>query len=123
MNVRTEMADTEQACPWENGTLGDSVEHAVPVSREHAKEVDDSLGLQMISIRLPKRLIEDLKLLAEKEGLGYQPLIRRQLLRYVAGEFRNMAHGYAVPSFLSVDQTGEPPCDDESPPARRVAAG
>jgi len=111
MNTNTDLAQAEQACPWENGELGNSVAHAVPVSREHAKAVDDSLGLQMISIRLPKQLIEDLKLLADKEGLGYQPLIRRVLLRYTAGEFRNMAHGYALPPCVEVpvaEQESEP---------------
>ena len=46
---------------WENGTLGNDeafVEIATDIT---SKEVDDMLALQMISIRLQKSLIQDLK--------------------------------------------------------------
>jgi hypothetical protein len=82
---------TEAECRWEAGDLGSSLDHAVPVSRGHASAVDDSLGMQMISIRLPKSLIEDLKYFAEREGLGYQPLMRKVLLRYASHEYKNLA--------------------------------
>lgn len=91
MSKRTEMAVTDQQCPWESGELGASVKHAKPVSREHTAAVDESLGLQMISIRLQKSLIDDLKYLADREGLGYQPLMRRVLVRYAAHEFKMIA--------------------------------
>lgn len=52
--------------------------------KELSQEVDDSLGLQVITIRLQKTLIEDLKELARKEGLGYQPLMRQILTKAVA---------------------------------------
>ena len=80
-------------CQWQRGELGLSAEHAVAAPEELEREVDDALGLQPISIRLPKGLIEDMKLIAQKEGLGYQPLIRRVLLRFAEMEFRSMAHG------------------------------
>lgn len=76
---------------WDEGTLGLSEEHAVAAPGELEAQVDESLRLQMISIRLQKDLIEDLKLIAGKESLGYQPLIRRVLQRFVAAEFRSMA--------------------------------
>lgn len=91
MKKKTVVAVTEPECPWETGELGNSVEHAKPVSREHDAAVDESLGLQMISIRLQKALIEDLKYFAEREGLGYQPLIRRILMRYVSHEYKAIA--------------------------------
>lgn len=77
---------------WDSGELGMSAEHAVAAPESVSDEVDEALGLQPISIRLPKRLIEDLKLIARKEGLGYQPLVRRVLLRFAEAEFRSMAH-------------------------------
>lgn len=77
---------------WDTGELGSSAEHAVAAPEGLDVEIDEALGLQPISIRLPKRLIEDLKLIARKEGLGYQPLVRRVLLRFAEAEFRSMAH-------------------------------
>jgi uncharacterized protein (DUF4415 family) len=67
---------------WDNRELGASAEHIGVVSDDEEKSIDDGLGLQLISIRLNKTLIEQLKGLAKLEGLGYQPLIRHVLTKY-----------------------------------------
>lgn len=82
---------------WESGRLGTAREHAAARSAEQEKAVDDALELQLISIRLPKAMIEDLKFLAEREGLGYQPLVRRVLKRFIEGEFKSIARERATP--------------------------
>lgn len=102
---------------WDSGELGLSAEHAVVAEAGVEREVDDAFGLQMISIRLPKRLIEDLKLIAGKEGLGYQPLIRTVLLRFAEAEFRNMAHERLAATVQAQKQ--EPALENEP----RVAVG
>lgn len=53
-------------------------------------EVEHSLGLQMISIRLQKRLIDELKFISTAHGIGYQPLIRDILSRFVAHEVKQI---------------------------------
>lgn len=53
----------------------------VPMHRE--KKIENDLGLQMISIRLQKVLIDELKQLAFEAGIGYQPYIRQLLTRHV----------------------------------------
>lgn len=68
---------------WESGQLGASEEHVKPVSPERTKEIQDALGLQPVTVRLQKELVEQLKVMAKKEGLGYQPFIRHILTRYV----------------------------------------
>lgn len=68
---------------WESGQLGASEEHVRAVSPEKTKEIQDALGLQPVTVRLQKELVEQLKVLAKKEGLGYQPFIRHILTRYV----------------------------------------
>jgi hypothetical protein len=45
-------------------------------------KINDALELHPISIRLNKSLIEDLKMIADLNGLGYQPLIRQVLTRF-----------------------------------------
>jgi hypothetical protein len=87
------------------------VNDAAPVELESA--VDEALAMQLISIRLPKRLIDDLKLIANKEGLGYQPLMRRVLVRFVSAELRAMARAelgeeQAPSAVLPVDCEDEP---------------
>ena len=63
------------------------------ISTTHATMIDQSLGLQMISVRLQKKLIDQLKQLAEDDGIGYQPLIRQILQRYVSGNFQKRSKG------------------------------
>jgi predicted DNA binding CopG/RHH family protein len=75
--------NTEQ---WEDGTLGQSAEHVGVVSVDEELEIDDALGLQLVSVRLQKTLIKDLKELAVKEGLGYQPYLRQILTKYVRNQ-------------------------------------
>lgn len=50
------------------------------------------LALQPISIRLSKGLIQDLKDIAQLHGLGYQPLIKQILTRFVESEKRMLAN-------------------------------
>lgn len=86
------MSDTKELeCPWESGVLGTSVEHAEAAPEDVERDLDEALALQMISIRLPRRMIDDLKFIAAREGLGYQPLIRRVLTRFTTAEFRAIA--------------------------------
>jgi len=79
-------------CRWESGELGFSVEHARPVSREHETAIDDALGLQLVPVRLPKALLEELELIACEQGLGCHALIRRVLARFAAAESGKSAH-------------------------------
>ncbi|WP_082033696.1 hypothetical protein [Pseudomonas sp. PI1] len=80
------MSNTEL---WESGELGRSEEHAA-VATGSKQEVDDALGLQLISIRLQKQLVGDLKKIAEYHGVGYQPMIRDLLNRFARSEIKKI---------------------------------
>jgi predicted DNA binding CopG/RHH family protein len=75
---------------WEEGKLGRDKKHAEKADAAAEKALDEALGMQMISIRLQKKLIEDLKIIAKHNGIGYQPLIRQLLTRFVTAEFKSM---------------------------------
>lgn len=75
------IAGTDEA--WDSRELGADPAHAKVASAEHAAALDDALGLQSISIRLPRQLIETYKLIAGHHGIGYQPLMRDILQRFV----------------------------------------
>lgn len=75
----SKIPSTDEA--WESGTLGASMSHATTVPTDIEAAIDASLGLQAISIRLPKQLIEGYKLVAAHHGVGYQPLMRDILQR------------------------------------------
>lgn len=71
-----EYDDTEL---WESRQLGATEEFVRKVSPERERAVDEALGLQPITIRLQKELVEELKVLAKSNGIGYQPYVRQVL--------------------------------------------
>ena len=83
-----EMASKRKAKPdrWDDGRLGRDERFVGVAPAAEELRVDTALGLQMISIRLPARLLEQLKVIAGHNGIGYQPLIRDVLSRFAHGE-------------------------------------
>jgi hypothetical protein len=53
------------------------------IDQAQGKSLADSAAMQPISIRLDRDLIDKLKELAALEGIGYQPLIRQVVTKYV----------------------------------------
>jgi predicted DNA binding CopG/RHH family protein len=84
------MNDKIEMDAWETGELGRSEEHVKVAAPAVCKEVDDSLGLQLVSIRLQKSLIANLKMIAGHHGLAYQPMIRDLLNRFAVSEMKNI---------------------------------
>lgn len=71
---------------WDRGELGRDEQFARRVDGVDEAAIDAALDLQQISIRLQKSLIEDFKRIARLHGLGYQPLMRQVLTRFVDSE-------------------------------------
>ena len=76
--------------------MGADISSTKVASAEITQAINDALGLQMISIRLPKSVIEDFKVLAQIEGVGYQPLMRTALIRYAECESKRVMREYAA---------------------------
>lgn len=79
---------------WESGKLGCDEAHVKVASPEANLALDAATGLKPISIRLPESLIEELKVIADHNDIGYQPLIRKVLQRFTRSELRVMAIKY-----------------------------
>lgn len=80
MSKQMKIEGTTEA--WDAGELGKDEEFVKKSSNINDNEIDEALELQMISIRLQKSLIEDFKMIAKINGIGYQPLIRQILKRF-----------------------------------------
>ena len=78
--------DTDQA--WDERKLGAEAEFVGVAAISHEEALQEALELQAISIRLPKDLVRNYKLIAEFHGIGYQPLMRDVLQRFVAPELK-----------------------------------
>lgn len=75
---------------WDNRDLGASEEHAVVSSTVNEETLNASLGMQTISLRMPSDLLVDLKLIAKLHGIGYQPLMKQIMQRFVICEMKQM---------------------------------
>jgi len=88
------LADLEldDATQWESRELGADPKFArstsVPASFHEL--LNKSNNMQMISIRLPKDLINDLKNISTSQKMGYQALVREVLKRFVDAEKKIM---------------------------------
>lgn len=100
---------TEEA--WDDRLLG-ADEEFVAVSREDEHEINEELGLKMISIRLEQSLIEDFKAIATINGLGYQTLMRQALKRFAESEkkliVRELASQMAAEAKAAVKNAKQP---------------
>jgi len=80
--------DTTEA--WEDGELGRDKQFVEVADDSHEVALSEALEMQAISIRLPKDLIQQYKLIAGFHGVGYQPLMRDILHRFVPGALREI---------------------------------
>lgn len=101
-------------------SVGTVEEHVAVASSELSIGLDDALDLQPISIRLQRDLIDNLKALARLNGLGYQPLIRQVLTRWVDCELKSMLQNkVATQDAKQADMSGGSATEDV--PMRKAA--
>lgn len=83
---------TEEA--WDEGLLGSDEAFVGQLSEEDAAAdfalINESMGLQPISIRLEKQLIDSFKAIATINGMGYQTLMRQALKRFAECEMKRI---------------------------------
>ncbi len=97
------MSDVMDATQWDERSLGASEEHAQVVEHQMTQDLDAALGMKMISLRLPEELIQSYKLIASHHGVGYQPLMRDILQRFVKEGIREVMESQSRKS----DEAGE----------------
>lgn len=101
--------DTTEA--WDDRSLGADEAHVSVADEAHETALDDALGLQSISIRLPRQLISQYKLIGHFHGIGYQPLMRDVLLRFVPGALREILEAEKDKAQKAVAQAEDPPSE------------
>lgn len=75
---------------WEERILGADEQFVKVVDNDSAAKIDEAAGLQLISIRMHKSTIEDLKLIASINKIGYQTLMKQVMQRFVDCEMKQM---------------------------------
>lgn len=75
---------------WDERKLGADAAHVGVADDSYEVALTESLEMQSISIRLPVELIKEYKLIAGFHGVGYQPLMRDVLHRFVPGALKEI---------------------------------
>jgi len=86
---------------WDDRSLGADENYVTVADEDISAVIDEAIGLQAISIRLQKSLIEDFKLIGELNGIGYQTLMRQVLKRFVDCEKRLLLREVAAAKVAS----------------------
>lgn len=84
MSKKAKIEATDEA--WDSGKLGRDEEYVRVSKGVDEEKIDASVGLVPVSIRLQKSLVNDFKMIAEINGIGYQPLMRQILTRFAECE-------------------------------------
>jgi hypothetical protein len=71
---------------WESRDLGANERYVKASDQGTDRRLDDGLDLQMISLRLPKKAVEEFKKISQSHGLGYQPFIRQVLMNFLSSQ-------------------------------------
>ena len=129
MNAKTKTVASDD--DWEDRSVG-AEDDFTDVAPDIGVDLDSALDLHPISIRLQRSLVDNLKALAQLHGLGYQPLVRQVLTRWVDSELKQMlatrANEQAVTLAQGVDsagvKSGRPASAQKSalPPKQKKAA-
>ena len=88
MSKNPKIESTEEA--WESGELGRDEKYARVSKSVDEKAIDEGLGLIPVTIRLQQSLVEDIKFIAELNGIRYQPLMRQVLTRFANCELKRI---------------------------------
>lgn len=109
---------------WDTGELGrdEASVKVVELTSAQQQAMDDAVGLQLISIRLPKALIEDFKFLGDYHGIKYQTLMRQILARFAESEKKNMARKAASAQIRAARKEADDSAKTGEPGNKRKAA-
>lgn len=78
---------------WDNRELGADENFVAVADSKEADKTDESAGLELISVRLEKSVVQDLKEIAAYHGLmGHQTLIRDVVNSFAIQELRVIRH-------------------------------
>ena len=92
---------------WEDGLLGRDEEFAQLDTSLTIDDLEETLELQQINIRLKKSVIAEMKMFADIEGLGYQALIKQLLDRFIAGEHKRYTKIFYEQHMKEVEEASE----------------
>ena len=97
---------------WEDGLLGTDEQFVAVADTNTEAAIDEAAGTQLISIRLSKAMLNDLKVIAaHNKGIGYQTLMKQVMQRFIDCEKKQFWNEYVAKKIKEESQaatTAEP---------------
>ena len=82
---------------WEDGLLGTDEQFVAVADTNTETAIDDAAGTQLISIRISKAMLNDLKVIAaHNKGIGYQTLMKQVMQRFIDCEKKQFWNEYVA---------------------------
>lgn len=92
---------------WDSGKLGRDEEYVRVSDGVDEQSIDASVGLVAISIRLQETLVNDFKMIAKLNGIGYQPLMRQILTRFADCEKKKIIQDMLAEQGMGKNKDGD----------------
>lgn len=106
---------------WDERSLGADEAFVIVADDDINATIDEAIGLQPISIRLQKSLIEDFKAIGELNGIGYQTLMRQVLKRFADCEKKRLLREMAAAKTEATAKPKAKPRQEPVPKQRKAA--
>jgi len=107
---------------WEDRSLGADEAFVVVDDSGIESEIDEAAGTQLVSIRLQKAMIDDLKAIgALNGGLGYQTLLKQILQRFIEGEKKKLWNDIVAERLKELKPSPSDTCQKPKPRPRKAA--
>lgn len=120
MNKRTIPASDEA---WDERALGADENFVAVADESLTAAANEAAGTQLISIRMQKAMIDDLKAIAaQHNGIGYQTLMKQILQRFIDGERRMMWNEFVSQKLREEDSQQADPVVPKAKQKDRKAA-
>jgi len=108
---------------WEERTLGADEAYVKVDDSATEVEIDEASGTQLVSIRMQKAMIEDLKLIgAINGGLGYQTLMKQILQRFIDSEKKKIWNDVMAEKMKEIKASASDGCEKPKHKPQRKAA-
>ena len=89
MTTKASITSTDEA--WDDETLGGDAESMQVADEAVESAVDEASGVQLISIRMQKSMVDSFKAIAAaNKGIGYQTLMKQILQRFIDCEMKRV---------------------------------
>jgi predicted DNA binding CopG/RHH family protein len=110
MTNATERKELEIPAGFENIDFNDESRYTTEVAdAETTEAINRAAGTQLVSIRMSTDMIESMKAIGAKHGIGYQTLTKQIIQRFIDSEMRMMWNDFIAEQTKAQESAAKKP--------------